>query len=109
MNYEILKDEETGLYRLEIDAAFNVLKSYLESEIQQDMVLCKLLQNRISSASLSSFNLSGNLYDITLKQAKITISNQFDETDSLTLDSEAFLKLLEDWSKFVTQGSQTTT
>lgn len=97
---EIKSDPETGLLLADIDPENSLLKGFLETEIQQDIILLDDLLDRLGQAPAPHIDLNGNAYNLNTSDGKYIISSLFEDLEETTGPLSEFLSLLQQWRNF---------
>ncbi|MEH6477509.1 MAG: hypothetical protein V7727_17585 [Sneathiella sp.] len=74
-----------------------ILRSFLESELQEDLVHTSKLLARCKSPNILDFEITGNAYTLLINRQKFKIENQFDETEQLAGKRDKLIDILENW------------
>ncbi len=81
---------------LECDPEASLVRDFFEADIQDTPDFAALILARASDSS-TSFEISGNLFILSVHQGKFCLENQFDDTERLSGDWLFLETLLKDW------------
>ena len=101
MLFKLSKPLNSRSPHIQCDKAGEVLKAFFETEIQEDTAFAKHLLSLCLDPQQSQTELSGNLYNILIKNDKFIIENIFDETETVTNDKTLLARILEQWLSLV--------
>lgn len=83
-----------------------ILRSFLESELQEDLVHTSNLLARCKSQGTAYFEITGNAYTLLINNDNFSIENQFDETESITGERTYLNEILENWEALLHSKSK---
>ena len=95
MIYNLERDTVTGEVRLEAEDEFQALKSFIGSELQEDVSLINLLLNKLRESPLKAYELSGNSHTIVIVGENFEIENHYAEDECLRGLNSDLIELLE--------------
>jgi len=97
----VTKDRDTGLLIAEILPENKVLSGFLETEIQQDLGLLHLIQQRISDTDALPNEINGNAHSLSLTKGKYIISALFDSGQSCKGPLQELTYVLDQWEAYL--------
>ena len=83
---------------LECDPEAVLIRDFFEADIQDTPDFAALILGRASDSS-ASFEISGNLFTLSVHQGEFRLEHQFDDTEQLSGDWLFLETLLKDWIK----------
>lgn len=103
MIYNLYRDATTGKIVFESDPRFSSLKSFVESELQEDIAFIDLLRLKLKTTTISPSEITGNSHTILINQTSFQIENLYEDREPLSGDNKDLIKLLEALKNLLTQ------
>ncbi len=97
MRVSIIKDTGCDNPTLTADAEGEIVKAFIEAELQADPAYAALLHQRLADPKNSPFEISGNLFNLTLSKTRFEIENLFDEAENVKGERSFLADLIEQW------------
>jgi uncharacterized protein YacL (UPF0231 family) len=101
MSYSLYRDKQSGQITLHVSSEHQLLKSYIESEVQEDVSFINLLIDKLKNTPPSSYELTGNSHAILITDTSFEIENHYIENEILTGPKVELIDLLEDLKKLL--------
>ncbi len=98
MQCEIIQRADGQPPYLECDSEATLIRDFFEADIQDTPDFAALILDRASDIS-ASFEISGNLFILSVNQGDFRLENQFDDSEKLSGDWLFLETLLKDWVK----------
>mgnify|MGYP000004304891 CR=1 FL=1 len=83
-----------------------ILRRFLESELQEDLVYTSKLLADCKSKDTVVSEITGNAYTLLINKQKFKIENQFDETEQLVGKRDYLIEILENWKALLLSKSK---
>lgn len=99
MRFEFRKGEDGNGYILHFFPENKILSSFFETEIYDNLTFANHILALCEEHNSTSYEISGNLFNLLIKNDIIVIENLFDEEEKETLTRAAFQKILTAWIK----------
>ena len=103
MTYNLHRDATTGKIVFEADPVFSILKSFVESELQEDIAFIDLLRLKLKAPTNLPSEITGNSHTILIDKTSFQIENLYDDQEPLSGDNKDLLDLLETLKSLIAQ------
>ena len=103
MIYNLYRDATTGKIVFEANPTFSSLKSFVESELQEDIAFIDLLRRKLNSPTISPSEITGNSHTILIGQTSFQIENLYDDQEPFSGDNKDLLDLLDTLKSLIAQ------
>lgn len=104
MKLTITLPENASNPAIHCDEEAQILKDFIETELQQDITYTDHLLDQLNKPELGMFEISGNSYILTVENNKFIIENQYCEEERMRGDLPFFINTLKSWRKILSKN-----
>ncbi len=103
MTFTLYRGTKTGQIVFDAPPGFEILKSFVESELQEDVSFINLLLSKLEKTTNSTSEITGNSHSIVISQSSFQIENLYEDEEPFTGKNKDLTKLLEALKDLLTQ------